>query len=363
MRFPWSKREPESRAGGNFSDAVIHQIEAQAASKATGVGTTAAVEAAAGALSRAFAGAEVVGPDWAAEAVTPGFLALVGRNLVRGGASMHTIEMAAATGRVELLPVSAWNFENSGNIDHPASPSNWRVRATSYGPSSSSTRLLTWDEIVFMTWGVSPGTPYVGTGPLGWASTTARTMSETERSLADEAAGPVGNLVPVPQDGGDGDEDTDPLAPLKGDISRARGQAILLETTSQGWGEGQASAPHSDWKPHRLGPNMPEAMVQLQAQAFEHVLAACGTVSALFTNSDGTSQREGLRRWHLGTVRPLAKLLEHELSAKLETPIRLKFDAYPTDLAGRASAFKALVTGGMDVAGAAAVSGLLIEDP
>ena len=363
MRFPWSKPKPEARAGGNFSDAVIRQIEAQAAQKATGAGTTAAVEAAAGALSRAFADAEVIGADWAIEAVTPSFLALVGRNLVRSGASMHVIELDAS-GRVELLPVSFWNFENAGNSPTPGSPSSWMVRATSYGPSSSSTRLLAWDGIVFATWGVSPGTPYVGVGPLGWASTSARTMAETERSLADEAGGPVAQIIPVPQDppNPDGDEDVDVLGPLRSDISKARGDAVLVESTSGGWDEGVTKAPQTDWRPHRLGPAMPEALVTLQAQAFEHVLAACGSVSALFTNSDGTSQREALRRWHMGTVRPLARMLEHELTAKLETPVKLKFDGYPLDLQARASTFKALVAGGVAVNEALAVSGLLADD-
>ena len=83
---------------------------------------------------------------------------------------------------------------------------------------------------------------------------------------------------------------------------------------------------------------------------------------SLFTDADGTAQREAWRRWHLGTVQPLAKLLAHELTLRLETTVKLRLDRYPTDLAGRASAFKALVTGGMDVAGATAVSGLLIDD-
>ena len=47
---------------------------------------------------------------------------------------------------------------------------------------------------------------------------------------------------------------------------------------------------------------------------------------------------------------------------RLETPVRLKLDKYPTDLAGRAGAFKALVGGGMAVTEAAAVSGLLLDD-
>ena len=65
---------------------------------------------------------------------------------------------------------------------------------------------------------------------------------------------------------------------------------------------------------------------------------------------------------HLGTVQPLAKLLARELTDQLGTPVTLRLDKYPTDLAGRTSAFKALVTGGMDVAAAVATAGLLADD-
>ena len=64
VRLPW--RRPEARAsGGDFTDAVVRLIEAQAAGAAADASSTAAVEAAAGTLSRAFAGAEVSGPSWA----------------------------------------------------------------------------------------------------------------------------------------------------------------------------------------------------------------------------------------------------------------------------------------------------------
>ena len=76
---------------------------------------------------------------------------------------------------------------------------------------------------------------------------------------------------------------------------------------------------------------------------------------------DGTSQREAGRRWHLGTVLPLARLLEAELEAKLETPVRLRFDLYNVDLAGRAQAFQKLVAGGVGVNEALATSGLLAD--
>ena len=47
MRWPWSK--PERRdSGGDFSDAVVRLIEAQAAGSAADASSTAAVEAAAG---------------------------------------------------------------------------------------------------------------------------------------------------------------------------------------------------------------------------------------------------------------------------------------------------------------------------
>ena len=55
----WFRRsEPETRAsnngGGDFFNAVVAQLEAQASTRAADAGATAAVEAAAGALSRAF---------------------------------------------------------------------------------------------------------------------------------------------------------------------------------------------------------------------------------------------------------------------------------------------------------------------
>ena len=81
-----------------------------------------------------------------------------------------------------------------------------------------------------------------------------------------------------------------------------------------------------------------------------------------FDDSDGTSKREALRQWHLGTVQPLARLLETELSEKLEASIRLRFDLYNVDLAGRAQAFQKLIAGGVGVNEALQTAGLLIDE-
>ncbi len=273
------------------------------------------------------------------EAVTPAVLAQVGRDLVRSGDSLHVVRVDSA-GRVRLIPASSWHWEGSHD------PATWTVRVTAYGPSTSTTWNLPATGVVFVRWGGTPGQPYIGTSPLSWASTTARLHSETERSLADEAGGPLANLLAIPQDGGDGSGD-DPLAVLKTDIRTARGKALLVETTSAGWGEGRASSPQSDWKVSRLGPMPTDSMVRTADSAFSRVLAACGVPPSLFVSDDGTAQREAVRRWHMNTVLPLARILEHELTVKLETDVKLKFDAYPLDMVSRSQVVSKLTSAGV----------------
>ena len=91
-------------------------------------------------------------------------------------------------------------------------------------------------------------------------------------------------------------------------------------------------------------------------------LSACGTPPSLFLDSDGTSQREALRRWHLGTVLPLARLVEHELTAKLETPVELKFDSYAMDMVSRATVVAKLTGAGVAPGVALAAVGLADDE-
>ena len=236
------------------------------------------------------------------------------------------------------------------------------MRVTAYGPSTSTTWNLPAESVIFVRWGSTPGQPYVGTGPLSWAHLTARLQSESERSLADEAGGPLAQLLAIPHDGGD-DSENDPLKVLRADIAKARGKALFIETTAAGWGEGRTAAPQRDWQASRLGPQPPETMPAIAKQTFATMLAACGCSVAMFDDSDGTSKREAQRVFLHGTVRPLGKLLAAELSAKLETEIALNFDQlYMHDLAGRAQAFQKLVAGGMDPTKAAGLSGLMATD-
>ena len=355
MRWPWPWQKGEHReAIGGYTDIIGRLIEAQASGATANASATAAVEAASGTLSRALSSAVVEGPDWVNKVITPRVLGQIGRDLIRVGESLHVIRYMA--GQIRLIPASTWYWEGD------ADPSTWLCTATAYGPSGSSTWRVPQESVIFMSWGSPTARPYHGIGPTGWASETSRLCAETEKSLADEAAGPLAQLLAIPQDGGDDSDDTDPLAPLKASIATARGKALLVETTAAAWDQGKAGAPQKDWSANRLGPNPPDAMVAVSKDAFARVLAACGCSPALFDDSDGTSKREALRQWHLGTVQPLARLLETELSEKLDAPIKLRFDLYNIDLAGRAQAFQKLVAGGVSVTEALITAGLLAND-
>ena len=352
MRWPWSKPERREAVGG-YTEIISRLIESQAAGTTQQASATAATEAVAGLLSRSFASATVDAPDDIAEAVSPRCLAQIGRDLIRVGESLHVLRYM--NGRLLLIPASTWYWEGG------ADPATWLCTATAYGPSGSSTWRVPMDSVVFVTWGSPTARPYHGLSPSSWSADTSRLMANTERSLADEAGGPVAQLLPVPQDGGD-DGDDDPLAMLRKDIRDAKGKALLVETVNAGWGEGKSAAPQADWKQSRLGPMPTDAMVALASGAFARVLAASGCSPALFDDSDGTSKREALRQWHMGVVRPLARQLEHELSTKFESPVRLKFDSYALDMVSRATVVAKLTGAGVAPGIALAAVGLMQDD-
>ena len=157
LRF-WENRESGGQSPGNYSDAIVRLLESVAANKTIDASSTAAVEAAAGALSRAFMAAEVSGPTWALKALNPVFLGQIGRDLVRSGSSMHRIDIDGM-GMLRLTPASQWYFTG------PDHETDWSVQCTTYGPSGSTTRYIPYAGVVFIRWGSRPGTPYLGVGP------------------------------------------------------------------------------------------------------------------------------------------------------------------------------------------------------
>ena len=222
-------------------------------------------------------------------------MALIARNLIRRGDSLHVIELRRG-GQVVFLPAGSWDVR--GGWDEAA----WFYRADLFGPSGNITRLVRSGQVLHFRYAVDPARPWHGIGPLGWARETGVLAGNLEKRLGEETGGASAYVLPVPADGGDG-EDGDPLKMLKADIAAAKGRTILTETTAGGWQKGSSEAPRADWKPQRLGAHPPDVLRGLRSEAGMAVLSACGVPVSLATDADGTSQRESLEALRHGKCR------------------------------------------------------------
>ena len=347
--WPFTRRTEHRQA--SYTDGVVAALLSRASGTHADVAATAAVEAAAGALARAFASAEITPHTSATNGLTPDVLAQIGRSLIVHGEIV--LILAVAEGRVRLLPVAS--FDVTGAADS----TTWRYRCDLAGPSGSTTIARPAEGVIHCRYSTDPARPWVGVGPLERARLSGRLSAELEAALGDEASGTRGYLLPVPTDGQD-----DTVSELRRDVGSLGGKTALVETAMAGWGDGRMAAPRGDYEPKRLGANPPASLATLRSDAAQAVLSACGVPVELVTAGDGTGQREAWRRFLHGTVQPLAACVAGELAQKLDTPtLTLGFDKlFASDLSGRARAFQSMVGGGMAVDQAAGLAGLLADD-
>ena len=345
-------KSPELRANRPYTDNLINVLESQAVGQGIGdPSAIAALEAAVALYSRAFAAATVT-PAEAGTALTPAVRALIARNLIRRGEDFHRVYVRG--GRVVLMPCGFAYAHGDGPEEE-----SWTYNVTLYGPTDSRHEWVPSASMLHTRYSVDGSRPWFGQGPLHWAHRTGSLAGVLETRLSEEAGGPVGHILAVPADGGDGSDD-DPLAVLKSDLANAKGRTVLAETTAAGWGEGKTAAPQVDLKPARFGAAVPESSVSLRTEASMAVLSACGVPVSLVTDADGTSQREAWRRFVMGSVEPLLRIVGEEVERKLDVAVSFDLSAlWAHDLAGRASSFKAMTVGGMDLQKAASLSGLL----
>ena len=350
MRWPWGKTEKRQQSGGSYTDALVSLLQSRAGGASVGEpGAIAALEVAAGLWARAFAAAEV---SPAIAAVTPSFLASIGRELVRRGESLWALDVRR--GEIVLTPAASWDV--AGGAD----PASWVYRLDLAGPSGGETRLYPALSVLHFRYAPEPERPWSSPSPLGFARATGKLAANLELRLGEEAGSRVGYLLPVPSDGGDGGAE-DPLASLKNDLGALAGNTALIETTSAGWAEGRGAAPQSDWKPQRIGADPPRTLPELRGAAAADVLAACGVPPALATDkAEGASQRESWRRFSVGTVQPVARCVAEELAFKLDVPgLRLHFEALgAADLAGKARSVGILKKAGVELPRALELAGL-----
>ena len=350
MRWPWTREKRES----SFTDALVVQLLSSATGASLALPTaTAALETCCGLVSRAFSAAEVAGPAWARAALSPQCLGMIGRALIRDGEIVFAVD--AEAGELRLFPAA------DHDVTGGHSPASWTYRLNLAGPSYLATRTpIPAEGVLHFMYTADPARPWHGVGPIESAKLAGRLSAETVKALADEAGGPRGHLLPVPEtDGQDGT-----ITELKADIKRLNGSTAVVESMSSGWQTGDHNtAPRSDWEAKRLGFDAPASLIQAANLATREILSACGVSPALFEASAAAAVREAWRQLLFGTIAPLGRLVAHELSRKLEAEVSLDWhELRASDLAGRARAFQSMVGGGMDVAKAAALAGLMVDD-
>ncbi len=347
MRIPFfSNLETRS---DSYGDAITELIQGRASGAAAAKPhATAALEACAGFVSRAFASADVQGGPMAAAALTPETLGMIGRALIRSGEIAFRIDVA--DGALRLVPAQSWDVQGT--------PTSWRYQLVLGGPSETLTTsdYLPAAAVVHCRYAVDPERPWKGNGPLEVAALAGKLSAETTRQLGEESSGSAGGVLPIPIDGQDPTVDA-----LRKDIGSLKGKTALVQGGD--WGNA-GSGGMATWKRLRIGAEPPAPLVQLQEIATGEVYAACGINPALFRDSQGTAGREAYRQALHSVVAPLGRLVVTELRDKLDDPtIDLSWEELRAgDIAGRARAFQSMVGAGMEAGKAAALSGLVMEE-
>ena len=348
MKF-WPLRR-ETRAQ-SYTDELVKLLESQRSGEAPGGDplAIAAAEIAAGLYGRSFATAKVEPLTPATEAVSPHVLELIGREIIRRGECVFLIQVE--NGQVRLDPASAWSI--AGRPD----PATWLYECTLVGPSiTATTRRVPAARVIHVRYGARPSEPWRGVGPLSSAKLTALLGGNLEQRLSEETGMASGQVMGVP-DGTD-------KGPLQADLRAMKGRIVLVDSMAAGWGAGREQAPRRDLYQQRVGADPPATLEVLRSSAARHVLAACGVPIELVESAQGTGAREGFRRFLHSSVAAVGKLISAELATKLNVEgLTLDFDQlHASDISGRARAFGSMVTAGMDISKAAALSGLMVED-
>ena len=331
----------------NFTEAFITAALSNAQGEVKNSLSTGALEICSGLWSRALSSATIE-PEDVKSLFTPSVLAHIGRALIRKG------EAICIKYNNKLL------FASTASVKGDLNPLNWDYELTITGPTTSKIFKVKGYQVYHFKFSYDPSIPWVGVSPMNWASDTAKIMGSSEKRMSEEANSMTGYVVPVPEVSG---EQT--FEQLKKDIAGLKGGLALVESVSQGWGEGRFERTLGDWSVRRLGANPPDSLVKLRLEVIKTLVAACGVPPTLiFEGSAAQGNREAWRQFLHGSVSPVAGTIIEEINLKGNmSTAEIKFDKlFASDIQGRARAFQALTKGGMEISKAAAVSGMLIED-
>ncbi len=351
--WPFGKRETRQQQGP-FTEELVQLIARRAGGSASIAkpSHTAAAETAYGLVQRSFALARVKGPETLASAVRGRTLADSARWLFSQGEAVWLIKVDR--GRLRLYPASTWYVD--GGID----PDSWIYDITITGPTNRTLNVrVPAAGVLHFRYSYDPAFPWKGIGPLQNALIAGKISAEIAQSMANEASGPVGHLLPMPNiDGQDSN-----VEELKRDLRDLQGSLAIVESLKGGLNSETMGAAPADWMCRRIGPEFTQYLEAAYRESYQQALGVFGVPTAMVNATNQAALREAWRVWLFGTVAPLGELIAQELREKLDPGLTLDWEELrASDVQGRARAFQSMVGGGMPIERAAALSGLLIED-
>ena len=346
--WPFSRTEERS---ANYSDLRLEQLLASAAGGTVANRmATAALETGAGLIARSFSTAQVDSSPAIQAALKPELLSLIARSMIRTGDLVLLIETGSGS-PLELLP--ACNVSLTGS----ALPSSWVYKLSLGGPSATTTHEnLDAASVIHLRYAVEPAKPHVGLGPLQIAHLSGSLSAELEQALAQEAKTPTGQVIAVPDAG---DTDADGNSPTYAGIEKVlKGLAGKLALLAGG-DFGDLGGHAATWRVNRLGMNPPAAVVDLKTAIHLEILGCIGVPIGMVNATAAGSARESYSQFLHTTISPLARIVESELSEKLEQQVDLRFsELRAADVMSKARAVKSLTDERMSLAEALRVAGL-----
>ena len=299
-------------------------------------------------VSRAFASAEVR-PATFAQTLSAPVRAMIGLELLLRGEFLAEIDLAAS-GRIILYP----GYGKVASGTHR--PDTWRYELKLAQPGDDTepiTRNVAANGVVHVRDGADVLAPWKGYSRLQRMGVASQALADIEGRLGHDARTRVMHIIPVP-DGIPAARVTD----VGNSLRASRGNVKLVETTTGGWGQGRLAAPSRDWEPRRVGPEIPQQNTMFRDSTAAQIIAAMGVPQQLQYGAAG-EMREGYRQLQTIEIEPLARLVEAELSEKLETDIRFTFDRLAAiDINARARAFQGFINGGLTLEAALSLVGL-----
>jgi len=321
-----NKDNLETRAtGSGFTAQVIEARDSYIAGRSGVAELTGTVQGCVNLWEGGLSLADVEGTDL----LDSNSLALMARGLGLRGEAVFLI-------RNRLIPVQDWSLTTRNGL-----PVAYQVTIAEAGGGRSMTALA--DEVLHVTIGSDPATPWAGAPPLRKASLTAGLLHALEAALSDTYENaPIGSLIaPYPEST---EVDRDQLARS---FRGKRGRVLLRESMNVAAAGGPA--PSQDWKTSDLSPDLQRAMTTENLEAARSSLChAYGVLpSMLDPKAAGNGVREAQRHLAQWTLEPIARRIAEEATEKLENSVTLDvlrpLQAY--DAGQRARAMKGYLEG------------------